>query len=329
MQQGKEVFQIPYYTKEEIEKARQMDLLTYLQNYEPRELVYEGRGNYCTRTHDSLKISNGKWMWWSRGFGGVSALDYLIKVREYPFTEAVGMILGREAIKPPIFMPKKIVEEKKKLLLPQKGPNNNRVKAYLMHRGIDDGIIEHCIEAGLIYESLPYHNCIFVGFDSEGAARYASYCATIPERVMGDAAGSDKRFSFRIQGGGDCLHVFESAIDLLSYATMQKLSGGDWRKENLLSLGGVYAPASADSPMKVPAALENWLKEGTINEIVFHLDNDFAGREATKRLTEKLQGKYKVRDESPLFGKDCNDELRQYKRQLERTKGVCDRDEGR
>ena len=44
---------------------------------------------YCTAEHDSLKISNGKWYWWSRGFGGYSALDYLIKVKEYDFVEAV------------------------------------------------------------------------------------------------------------------------------------------------------------------------------------------------------------------------------------------------
>lgn len=52
-------------------------------------LAKQGRrvaGNvYCTREHDSLKISNGKWYWWSRGIGGVSALDYLIKVKEYSF----------------------------------------------------------------------------------------------------------------------------------------------------------------------------------------------------------------------------------------------------
>ena len=70
-----------YVTTEEIVQARQMDLLTYLKNYEPGELVKISNGNYCTREHDSLKISNGKWMWWSRGFGGNSALDYLIKVK--------------------------------------------------------------------------------------------------------------------------------------------------------------------------------------------------------------------------------------------------------
>ena len=86
-----------YYTQEQIEKAREMDLLTYLQNYEPQELVHVTGKTYCTREHDSLKISNGKWMWWSRGFGGTSALDYLIKVRGDPFTKAMEKILGQEA----------------------------------------------------------------------------------------------------------------------------------------------------------------------------------------------------------------------------------------
>lgn len=52
----------------------------------------QGKIIFSTREHDSLKISNGKWMWWPRGFGGVSALDYLIKVKDIPFTEAMKMI---------------------------------------------------------------------------------------------------------------------------------------------------------------------------------------------------------------------------------------------
>ena len=81
-----------YYTKNQIEQARSIDLLTYLQTYEPTELVHI-RGNiYCTREHDSLKISNGKWMWWSRGFGGATALDYLIKVKGLSFTDAMKIL---------------------------------------------------------------------------------------------------------------------------------------------------------------------------------------------------------------------------------------------
>ena len=75
----------------------QIDLLSYLREFEPSNLVMvKGTSNvYCTAEHDSLKISNGKWYWWSRGFGGYSALDYLIKVKEYDFVEAVEILTGQ------------------------------------------------------------------------------------------------------------------------------------------------------------------------------------------------------------------------------------------
>ena len=69
---------MPFYDSEAIEQARRVDLLTYLQTCEPQELVHVSGNVYCTKTHDSLRISNGKWCWFSRGIGGYSALDYLI-----------------------------------------------------------------------------------------------------------------------------------------------------------------------------------------------------------------------------------------------------------
>lgn len=71
-----------------------MDLLSYLRAYEPNNLLRVGGSVYCTREHDSLKIPNGKWYWWSRGIGGVSDLDYLIKVKDYGFVEAVEALAG-------------------------------------------------------------------------------------------------------------------------------------------------------------------------------------------------------------------------------------------
>ena len=72
---------------DELERIRQIDLLTYLREFEPGNLQkVKGTTNvYCTVDHDSLKISNGKWFWWSQGIGGYSALDYLIKVRDYSY----------------------------------------------------------------------------------------------------------------------------------------------------------------------------------------------------------------------------------------------------
>jgi hypothetical protein len=37
-----------------------VDILTYLRNYEPQELVHVSGDTYCTKEHDSLRISNGR-----------------------------------------------------------------------------------------------------------------------------------------------------------------------------------------------------------------------------------------------------------------------------
>lgn len=79
---------MPYIPPEVVEQARQIDLLTYLQSCEPQELVRISGNNYTTRTHDSLKISNGKWMWWSQRIGGYNALDYLVNDLIALFTPA-------------------------------------------------------------------------------------------------------------------------------------------------------------------------------------------------------------------------------------------------
>lgn len=93
---------MPYIPPSVVQEVKRMDLLTYLKNYEPYELVHFSGNTYTTRTHDSLKISNGKWMWWSQRTGGRSALDYLIKVKGYSFLEAVELLAERANIQPPL-----------------------------------------------------------------------------------------------------------------------------------------------------------------------------------------------------------------------------------
>ena len=232
---------MPYILPEVVEKAREMDLLTYLRTYEPQELVHFGGSTYCTREHDSLKISNGKWCWFSRGIGGYSALDYLIKVKEMPFTQAVETIMGNLSAAPPAFTQAPKAPKEKVLLLPQANRSATHAVEYLHRRGIDYELIDFCIQTGRLYESYPYHNVVFVGMDADGKPRYANQRG-IGSDFIGDANGSDKHYSFGIPAAAasDTLHLFESAVDLLSYGTMQKLDGKDWRSENLLSLAGVY-----------------------------------------------------------------------------------------
>ena len=302
-----------FYTEEQIKAARSIDLLTYLQTYEPTELIHVRGDTYCTREHDSLKISNGKWMWWSRGFGGTSALDYLVKVKGMQFTDAMKILIDNsedfQNVTPKICS-KDNRNAERKLLLPEKSETNREVIKYLTGRGIDRDLIDACIHRGVLFESLPYHNCVFVGFDEHGIAKYASYRSTNELRLMGEAAGSDKRYSFRTNADGRNLHVFESAIDLLSYMTVIHEQTGRWIADPMISLGGVYAPGSDKTICKLPVALENMLQNHPeVETISLHLDNDFAGRSATDNLSLQLRCNYKTIDEPPPVGKDYNDYL--------------------
>ena len=302
---------MPYIAPEVITEAKRMDLLTYLRTYEPNELVRYSGNTYCTREHDSLKISNGKWMWWSRGIGGKSALDYLIKVKGLDFVEAVETIMGQCAVSAPVYEKESRSYDNQQLLLPQKSPSNDVVTQYLFSRGIDYEIINYCLDKELIIESLPYHNVVFIGYDEKKEAKYAAFRATNSSRIMGDCTGSKKQYSFRLTNEESIeVHLFECAIDLLSYATLAKMEGRDWYKLNLVSLSGVYSPNRETEKSKVPVTLKNLLeKNKNINRIVLHFDNDIAGRKAANALKIKLKDRYEVVDDPPRCGKDVNDFL--------------------
>lgn len=299
---------MPYIAPEVVQEVKRMDLLAYLKNYEPYELVHFSGNTYTTKTHDSLKISNGKWMWWSKGIGGRSALDYLIKVRDYTFMEAVETIAGLAGVKPPVSPPAEKQTEKK-LLLPEPCRYQTRLVSYLRGRGIDGEIVDFCLRTGRVYESGHHHNAVFVGKDKEGKPRYAAIRG-IGTDFIGDASGSDKNYSFSIPAEGKSrkVHLFESAIDLLSYATLLKMGGQDWREGHLLSLAGVYQPAKKIGQSKIPSALSCFLREHPeVRAVVFHLDNDRAGRVATEAIRMVLPKKYHTENVPPPKGKDCND----------------------
>lgn len=301
---------MPFIPPETIEKARQVDLLTYLQICEPNELVHISGNHYCTREHDSLKISNGKWYWFSRGFGGYNALDYLIKVKDIPFMEAVERITGQVAYQTPNRTGISETAKPKVLLLPQASPSTSRVYAYLRSRGIDSDLIDFCIRTGRLYESSPHHNAVFVGLDKYNKPRYANLRG-LGTDFVGDASGSDKRFSFSIPAlGSDNVHLFESAIDLLSYATLVKINGGNWNREHLVSLAGVYKPKEELQESSMPLALKRYLSEHpSIRFITLRLDNDATGGRAAKALVSMLSDRYEVSVQPPPYGKDYNDYL--------------------
>ncbi|MEI2987490.1 MAG: DUF3991 and TOPRIM domain-containing protein [Oscillospiraceae bacterium] len=168
---------------------------------------------------------------------------------------------------------------------------------YLHRRGIDYDLIDFCISTGRLYESYPYHNVVFVGQDRDGKPRYANLRG-IGSDFIGDANGSDKHYSFGIPAAyesGKCPISLNRRSILLSYGTMQKLDGKDWRSENLLSLAGVYKPKANTQESSLPVALVQYLADYPhIRKVVLRLDNDHTGKLAAETIKILLSKKYAV-----------------------------------
>lgn len=298
-----------------LNEIRKLDLLSYFKNYEPDELVKNGRGDYSTKTYSSLHMSHGLWCWWAHEYngkkiGGNSALDYLIKVKEMSFKEAIQYLEELTKSQPP-----KLTQTKPKtagkFVLPKKAINDEMVLKYLnKKRCIDLEIIQFCINHSLIYETEKDHAAVFVGYDSNHIPRFASKRSTT-EDWKKDVFGSDKRFSFSISNQeSDSLHVFESVIDLLSFITLEKRSGRAYMNKNYLSLDGatLIGKTMTDSP--IPVALDSFLEQhADIKSIHLHLDNDRAGKETSAIIQYHLEYQYEIHDEMLERYKDVNEAL--------------------
>lgn len=310
-----------FVSPEELRRIKDIDLLTYLSSYEPERLKKISRNTFCIRDHDSLHISNGLWHWQSCGIGGRSALDFLIKVDHMSFKEAVDVLRGKLKLKSPKTVRQEWKEESKSFLLPYPAATNEQGIQYLQSRGISNEVILECINDGLFYESVHrdsytkklYRNVTFIGFNRETKIPQYASLRGINSDFKGESSGSDKRYSFSLEATqpSSVLHVCEAPIDVLSYASLMKLKHQNYHDVHILSLGGVQIPKK-DSVIscKTPIALEQFLKDhGEINHIILHLDNDRAGRLATRTIQQNLTN-YCVSNSTPKYGKDVNDELK-------------------
>ena len=283
-------------TKEQVAAARRMTAIEFLRRYRAADLVKSSaHGEFELKSHDSFKI-NGEsslWHWKSRGIGGKSALDYLLHVEGCSFVEAVRLLCDEQ----PVFTPKNHANVERKrppFEPPEKSPTSTRVEAYLRCRGISQPVIDHCLKAGILYESLPYHNCVFVGRDADGNPRYAALRGTYTygKQFKAESTGSDKRFGFCIEPTAESktVAVFEAAIDAMAEMAL----AGDAADKYRLSLGGIYAPEEGRD-IHPPAALEEFLyRHPQVQCIEFCLDNDPPGHAAAAALARLYGDRYRV-----------------------------------
>jgi len=287
--------------KERIDRARNADIIDFLEKRYGFTFAQSG-GTYRCKQHPSLAIKADRlsWYWHSKGVGGHGALDFLIFNEFMPFREAVGTVTGTT---PTVAKPQPQAQEREKpklIKLPERKGIPLRLYEYLCDkRGIDGGIVGTLINKDKIYEDRR-GNVVFVGYDEYFKPRFASLRGTQGDcSFRGDCAGSDKRYSFSISGFSERLYIFESPIDAMSHASIMKADTGEWEQHNRLSLAG-----TSDTAMPF------FLNQHTaVKELVFCLDNDQAGREASYALARKYADKgYSVMIEPPVK-KDFNEDL--------------------
>ena len=307
-----------YVTKEQIERAREFHVLNYVLANEGNQYKRVGSG-YRSKEHPSLAVSEKGFYWHSQSgeIKGKTALDYLTCVHGYGLVDAVCMLIGErpyeQGDKPPTatVIPKarpptqlttpetKPPPDKIPFAAPLRNKDNRRVIAYLQSRGIDRDLIMDCINKGSLYESLPYHNAVFIGKDEKSKTRFAAMRGTT-SNFKCDADGSDKKYGFVIppeNPNSRTVAVFEAPIDCLSHQTMCKHglipTFDGWR----LSLGGTSI-----------LALEHFLERHTeITHCLICTDNDEAGELVAAKITD-IRGISSERS-PPVTENDWNDAL--------------------
>ena len=296
-----------HYTASEIASANDTDLPDLLAS-----LGYQVRrvgSYYTTREMDSLRIKDRRiWFRNSENTGG-DAIAFVRRFCGMSFPEAVRYLLAFNGYSVDsntrIYSPAPIPKQRSRpppqrgrpdFALPPPNGDDERVRAYLLGRGIAPGVIDDFINTGLLYEDAKHHNCVFVGRDGAGKPVFAAKrgtCDSVPFR--GDVAGSDKRIAFRVPCDPALGRVaaFEAPIDLMSWFTLHGRS-------NAIALCGLY-----DGPLGTYLA-----DYPHIRRILLCLDADGPGREAAGKLWEKYRGLgYGVEKQFPPSGKDWNDFL--------------------
>lgn len=302
---------MPWVSEEEIQAAREMTAIEYLRRYQPNRLKKSSaRNEYELTDHDSFKINEitSKWHWKSRDIGGISALNFLIKVDGMNFPEAVRLLADEN----PSYIPPEISHrERKPFVLPEKNESVQGIRRYLCGRGISENAFRYCLQLGILYESSPYHNAVFVGTDENGIGRYA-FLRGIYDRAGKafkiEQAGSEKAYGFCIPPTSEThrVAVYEACIDALAHLSLEGRAD-----KYRLALGGISAPKEGEQrrEMKKPQALEHFLKvHPEIYEIEICTDNDFAGRWACEHIKRNYENSYQIIENLPqIEGADYAD----------------------
>lgn len=306
-----------------------------------------------TVEHDSIVIyeDDNTYHRYSNGNGGdavafmmeFSGIDESNLNKHDQVNECIRILEQRLKINPELAVQQvRYKREKPKFVMPEKADTNRKVRDYLCNtRGIEERIVDKWIHEGLLFqEAGRYGNCVFVSRDKNGKPVYGVKRSADPKRkFVVDVEGSDYSQGFFIKGKLDyytkvsdifasehsSLFVTEAVIDLMSLQSLYlrrrdyelrqqgKLDCDPEDYENRFLNSNWY---SLNGCRKYDGLLNTIASHKGIKDIFLALDNDEAGRNASKAIKEEIQKRFPDRkiDVSirvpPTEGRDWNDELK-------------------
>lgn len=306
-----------------------------------------------TVEHDSIVIyeDDNTYHRYSNGNGGdavafmmeFSRIDESDLNKHDQVNECIRILEQRLKINPELAVQQvRYKREKPKFVMPEKADTDRKVRDYLCRtRGIEERIVDKWIHEGLLFqEAGRFGNCVFVSRDENGKPVYGVKRSADPKRkFVVDVEGSDYSQGFFIKGKLDyytkvsdnfasehsSLFVTEAVIDLMSLQSLYlrrrdyelrqqgKLDCDPEDYENRFLNSNWY---SLNGCRKYDGLLNTIASHKGIKDIFLALDNDEAGRNASKAIKEEIQKRFPDRkiDVSirvpPTEGRDWNDELK-------------------
>lgn len=306
-----------------------------------------------TVEHDSIVIyeDDNTYHRYSNGNGGdavafmmeFSGIDESDLNKHDQVNECIRILEQRLKINPELAVQQvRYKRENPKFVMPEKADTNRKVRDYLCRtRGIEERIVDKWIHEGLLFqEAGRFGNCVFVSRDENGKPVYGVKRSADPKRkFVVDVEGSDYSQGFFIKGKLDyytkvsdnfasehsSLFVTEAVIDLMSLQSLYlkrrdyelrqqgKLDCDPEDYENRFLNSNWY---SLNGCRKYDGLLNTIASHKGIKDIFLALDNDEAGRNASKAIKEEIQKRFPDRkiDVSirvpPTEGRDWNDELK-------------------
>ena len=306
-----------YFTQEQYEKAKAN---AHALNY-ARAAGYELKSQghcYVLKDHDSMVFKeDGSWFWNSRRLHG-SAIDFIIHYEGKSFCEAILILAGENqentAACPSDSAPQSISGENPhpSLKMPPRSSQNKQLFGYLCRtRKLSYEVVKQMVAQKILYQSdyrtksghtIP--NACFVSYSPDGKASGVSQRGLSSTHTFkGDVPGSDKKYGWCFHGKAPSrVYVFEAAIDAASFVSIGLLHDTDLlQNADFLALEGLSI-----------APIHHYLSANPqIQHITLMLDNDAAGKDATKHFLSELADCWSGTADSmlPPSGKDWNEYL--------------------